>query len=1489
MMRSNLHANSADITEWNAALWAESCQISYWQCFHTQNEIMNILHITANTQEAEFVRSSLTSVASDFHLHATASVKEAAAQLSENSAYEAILLDMNLPGDDANSILTYVRQKGLPLAIIAIINAGDEDPPTEVLKAGADDYVVKRGNYVNLLLGILRRTMEHRRIQKRPARLLYAGNMERARHELAAEKWIQLDAAIVNTDGSLEDQKGSISDFRQYGAIILEESYLGAHILRVLRDVIMRVYEVPVLLLIEPGHEEIGVQGLNLGAADYIVKSGVHLLSLTTKLRAILAHRELVRRMPSLESSEAHLRMIVEVVPVSLLMLARDGGVLAINMSGVSLIGAARAEDIVAKNLLNLLPSTQADLLKSYIEQVCKGERRSVQLEWGGLDGKPRLLELSGVQIQGGPNSDVGVLSVLTDITQANKMQLVLAEAQARLEQLQQEVLLAEAPAKELAQRMQIEGEQWEITRRELEERAKRAEEQKAQTEEMLRAAGLRQSELAEKYAGEKAQREAAHQELEQKARDTADQRAKLEEALQQLNSSKTELAENFSSEKTQWEAARAELEQKARDAGDQRARLEEALQQLNSSKTELAENFASEKTQWEAARAELEQKERDAEDQRAKLEEALQQLNSSKVELVEKYSTEKAQWEVSCQALEQKAKSAEEQHNKLEQMLQLANSSQSVLAKKYASEKTQWEAARQELEQKLKDTEDQRIKFEESLQQSISSKMELAENYSSEKTQWEAARQELEQKVRDTEDQREKLKEMLQITNSSQSELAEKYEYERAQWESIHRELEQKIWSAEEQQAQLAEMLQHSKKSQSELAEMQANEKTQWEAARQELELRVEDAEHKRSRIEEVLHASNSRQSELVELHARERAQWGSIRQELEKDLSNMAGLRAELAQALQLSETQKAELAEKYAQVQAQKDSAEGKLEQQIKLSQLLEAQESQLVKQHEELRSSMENSYHELEQKLEELQLKSSSLEIELRKAQEQQEELIEERRLEQDKWNRERVALEQQSKTLADAVQELETANAKLAGSVRNDQQLETDKDVLGSIEKANAWDAPTESKQSDLSRVHRLIDDTENRYQLFVRHQSDSYQKLLSEAMQRAQRDTEEWKRILSAQNVGEREFLELMLRKAESRIQRLEEQFKKEREELEFKLQAEEERRRRLSDFCSLGLSVSTVEGRILDCNDTFARIFGYQSSDEIMKQPEDEPFKALAAQESLDGRLQAQGETPRVERCARRKDGQPVWLLENVTLIPREGEEAPVVERGVIDVTERQQLFAEIRRARRIEAIVELSAAAVREFNVLLDSMMEISNIALLALDEHDPRRGRAAQIHEMANRASSLARELSAVIQKQGPKPEVLEITETLREMVSMLRLLTGDDVELQVNSGGEIGAAAIERSRFEQAITSLIVAARDSLPAGGTVSVETIQGVADQKTAPFPYVMIAVTASGYGALAPQISSSLSDLITSCKGHLQTRAKPGKEAVYELFIPLA
>jgi signal transduction histidine kinase len=246
------------------------------------------------------------------------------------------------------------------------------------------------------------------------------------------------------------------------------------------------------------------------------------------------------------------------------------------------------------------------------------------------------------------------------------------------------------------------------------------------------------------------------------------------------------------------------------------------------------------------------------------------------------------------------------------------------------------------------------------------------------------------------------------------------------------------------------------------------------------------------------------------------------------------------------------------------------------------------------------------------------------------------------------------------------------------------------------------------------------------------------------------------------------------------------------------------------------------------------------------------------------------------------------IWLSENVALISRGAEADPVVERVIVDVTERHRLYGEIRRARRIEAVAQLAGAAVQEFRNILNSTMEYSSFALQTLDEHDPRRARAEQIREMVNRAGSLAQQLSEVIQGQRPEPAGLDANEALGEMTSVLRLLAGDDVSLRLKPGVEIGPVAIERSKFEQVLTALVVSARDCLPAGGTVSVELSTREADPAAASHSCLLLTVCSEGYDVLLPQRTSALDHLVASCQGHLQTGGKSGNDACYKLFLPL-
>lgn len=1610
---------------------------------------MNVLHITANPQEAAIIRNEIANVAPDIQVEASYLPPDASALPRSYGTYDAILFDLNLPNVDAEGVLAQIRQSGHSIPVVAAIGPTDENPPLKLLRAGANDYVVKSG------------------------------------------------------------------------------AYFG---------------------------------------------------SLAARLRGAVAQREWSRPTPALTQAEVRLRLIIEAVPAAVMRLNGEGIILALNRHGLALIGATQVEEIVARSFLNLLPQTQQDAVKTFLDNVCAGKRSAVQFNWDALDGKMRRFELYGVPIQGGGEGITNVLGVLTDITQASQMQQDLAETKEQFEQLQLELQQAEAPRREMAEALQMERGQWEAERLRLEQQAKAAEDQTAQLHGLLQRSESDRGELAGKYAAEQKRLEVMGREFELRLKNAETEIAQREQALRTSDSHQSELTEKYAQERLQWESAQQELEIRLKNGADQNAELQQQLQAAEVQSAEYTEQSLQARHQRDELQRSLEQQAgfvqllearqielgKEREDQYARLkashdvlqhqweelqsqkalleatlqtaleqqeilaiaaecaqrEQALHILDSNQSELADKHAQEQLQWELEKQELELQLKNSADRITELQRQFQAAERQSAELIEQISQDRDRREKLQAELDQKTslaqllearqfelgKEHEDQyaqlktsygelqrlleeiqsqraslqislqtalkqqeelaaennadaaeRALLEQALRTSDSHRSEMAEKYVREQMQLESAKQELEVQLKSSADQNAELRQQLQATERQTADLIEQNFRNRNQIDELQTNLEQQIRRAQlleerqvelngelegkhaqlktsynelqhqlediqlqraslqtslqaalEQQEKLAaeknadaaerilleQALRGSDACRSELAEKYAQEQMQWESLAQELELQRKDssdriaeliqqlqtverqsaklteqsirdrnqrdelqknleqqiqrgqlreerqaeldkehgkkyaqlktsygelehrlesiqsqraaietslqtvlgqreklaaeknaAEAERTRLEQALHLSDLRQSKMAEHYTQEQICWESARQEFELQLKNTADRNAELLQQLQAAKTQIAELLAQGSQDRQRLDEIQKELQQQVQLAQLLEERRIELVKENEEHLACLQTSHDELQQQLEDLQSQRASLEASLHAAVEQHEELIAEKKAAEASWNDELRILRTQIQTLDGELQESKAAREKMAGLLAEFQLWAPSG---GSATKSGSQDSPTVSRQVDLARVHRLIEDTEHRYESFVRHKSDSHQKLLSEVLTCAQRDNEEWKRILSAQNAGEREYLELMLHKAETRIQRIEEQYKKEREQLELDFQAQENRCFRLSEFCLVGLSVSTVDGHLLDCDDAFARILGYKSSEEVLAQADDEALKALVRNEPPEGAFGAREVTRRVERCVRRKDGQLIWLLENSALISRGVEADTVVEKIIIDVTERRRLYGEIRRVRRLEAVSQLAAAAVQEFRNVLNSTMESSSLALQTLDEHDPRRARTEQIREMVNRASRLAQQLSEVIQGQGPEPAGLDANETLGEMTSVLRLLAGDDVSLLLKPGAGIGAVAIERSKFEQVITALVVAARDCLPAGGTVSVELSPGEADPTTASHPCLLLTVGAEGFDVQLPQRTATLNHVVASCQGQLQTGGKSGKEASYRLFLPL-
>jgi len=136
-----------------------------------------------------------------------------------------------------------------------------------------------------------------------------------------------------------------------------------------------------------------------------------------------------------------------------------------------------------------------------------------------------------------------------------------------------------------------------------------------------------------------------------------------------------------------------------------------------------------------------------------------------------------------------------------------------------------------------------------------------------------------------------------------------------------------------------------------------------------------------------------------------------------------------------------------------------------------------------------------------------------------------------------------------------------------------------------------------------------------------------------------------------------------------------------------------EERYRSLFERSLAGVFRTTLSGRIVDCNDAFCHILGYRSREELMEISADNVYLCSADRDRFTARLQAEKVLTNFEHCLRRKDGTPVWILENATLFDGVGRSDPIIEGTVIDITERRQAEEGLRQ---IAAIVRCSDDAI-------------------------------------------------------------------------------------------------------------------------------------------------------------------------------------------------
>lgn len=217
---------------------------------------------------------------------------------------------------------------------------------------------------------------------------------------------------------------------------------------------------------------------------------------------------------------------------------------------------------------------------------------------------------------------------------------------------------------------------------------------------------------------------------------------------------------------------------------------------------------------------------------------------------------------------------------------------------------------------------------------------------------------------------------------------------------------------------------------------------------------------------------------------------------------------------------------------------------------------------------------------------------------------------------------------------------------------------------------------------------------------------------------------------------------------------------------------------------------------------------------------------------------------------------GRQHYWLASVYPVRMEGGEILGVGVFVSETTDRKQLEDQLRQSQKMEAVGQLAGGIAHDFNNLLTAITGYSSLGLERIDQNHPLRGYLEEIKKAGDRAANLTRQLLAFGRKQILQPLPLNLNDIVSDMNKMLQRLIGEDIQLSAKLGSDLRRIKVDPGQIEQVLVNLVVNARDAMPRGGKLTIETSNVELSQEyankrvgVAPGQYVMLAVSDTGVG----------------------------------------